>query len=1088
MRVPSLRPARSRRAALLFLLASAFWLLATRTAHAQETWHVDDSTPDGLVAHWKFDEVGSSTALPYVGPAAGTLQNGASMTNGPVPGGLNFITAGVLLLDGTDARVQVADNPALNLATGFTVAAWVQRDTTGAYHAIYDSGEQANEWWIFLADGSAGKDNRLGFGIRGVSEVYSTVSITDTNYHHIAVTKSGDVGQNLTFYVDGIARGAATVGSLTLPSGDKHIGGLQDGGGALAHFDGRIEELRLYNRALSAAEVQRLAQGASCSTDGATWDTAFRDLHCALAAAGAGDSIWIGAGTYKPGTSRFVAYALKNGVNLFGGFTGTAGAKETALGQRPAFDPNAPLTILSGDILGNDAAVPFGDPSLYDDNAIRLLVAAGGVSAGIDGLAVQGGNADGSGDGARGGALLAQTGTAITLTNVSLSGNQAADEGGAIFSRAALALTGVAVVDNKATAGGGLMVTALLDDTVTPPIFMTNSRFERNHATTGSGGGVRAEQTLQIVDSDFLSNTAQVDGGGIFSTAALTLINNRFTGNRTITRDGGGVFASLALDGRPATVSEGNLFQGNVAGRSGGGARLSGISTGDTFLENRSASEGGGLLARGTMTVTQALFLRNQSFLSGAISASGSPGVFPPTARLTVVNSLFAGNTITSTVATVGTELRLFDMNVTLLHNTFGGPAATSGSKVAGILFRGSLEARNNIFADYALALRQGQTSTLTLDTNVLFNTGLPSSPGITALNVITGNPAFLDPAAGDYHIGLTSSARNVGLDAAVPTDFEGDLRPTGPAPDIGFDEALFIAPTAAAGGPYQGSEGSPIALDGSGSTDDSPLTSFAWDCTDDGTFETTLPAPTGASCTYPDNGAFTVRLRVTDSLSETSSATAAVTVANLPPAVAAAPAQSAEAGKPITVALGSFSDPGPDAPWQVRVDWGDGTPETTFARGATGALPAQAHTFASAGIRTVTVEVADKDSGQGSASFTVTVTATVPVTPEIPPVADAGGPYMTTVGDAQALDGSGSTDDGSIFSYEWDCTDDGSFDVTGGEPTGLTCTYEAEGTFSLRLRVTDDVGLADEATTTVIVLPAAADPTQVYLPIAENP
>jgi len=267
------------------------------------------------------------------------------------------------------------------------------------------------------------------------------------------------------------------------------------------------------------------------------------------------------------------------------------------------------------------------------------------------------------------------------------------------------------------------------------------------------------------------------------------------------------------------------------------------------------------------------------------------------------------------------------------------------------------------------------------------------------------------------------------------------------------------VAPTADAGGPYTVAQNVALALDGSGSTDpENAILTWEWDCEDDGVFDVTLTAPTGATCTW-DAGTYTVRLRVTDAGGLQDEATAVVTVTNAAP--------TANAGGPYTGtknnAIGVDGSASTDADGSI-VQWswdcdGDSVYEVVAAAGTGSAC-----TFAAVGSYTIGLEVLDDDGGTGTATADVTVG-------NDPPTAAPGGPYAGDEGVVVALDGSGSSDaGGALTTWEWDCTDDGTFDVTASSGTGVGCTYDDDGAYTLRLRVTDDDGATDEATVGVTV------------------
>ncbi|NIA09845.1 MAG: hypothetical protein GWP10_08975, partial [Nitrospiraceae bacterium] len=102
----------------------------------------------------------------------------------------------------------------------------------------------------------------------------------------------------------------------------------------------------------------------------------------------------------------------------------------------------------------------------------------------------------------------------------------------------------------------------------------------------------------------------------------------------------------------------------------------------------------------------------------------------------------------------------------------------------------------NTILVSHTVGITVAAGSTATLE-GTLWGSG-PWANGtdwggdgaiITGTVNVWGDPAFVDPDAGDYHIGPGSAARDAGVDAGVATDIDGDPRPWNLAPDIGADE-----------------------------------------------------------------------------------------------------------------------------------------------------------------------------------------------------------------------------------------------------------------------------------------------------------
>ena len=89
---------------------------------------------------------------------------------------------------------------------------------------------------------------------------------------------------------------------------------------------------------------------------------------------------------------------------------------------------------------------------------------------------------------------------------------------------------------------------------------------------------------------------------------------------------------------------------------------------------------------------------------------------------------------------------------------------------------------------------------------------------------------------------------------------------------------------------------------------------------------------------------------------------------------------------------------------------------------------------------------------------------------PNQPPVADAGGPYVTNEGTYVGLTAAGSSDpDGDPLTYAWDLDNDGQFDDSTSQTPTFTLVGD-NGVFTVRVRVTDSFGDSDTDTSTVTV------------------
>lgn len=200
------------------------------------------------VGYWKFDE-GSST---IANDSSGNLNTGF-LANGPVWAGGRVNSA--LYFDGVNDYVQIGSRSSLVMSNALTMSAWVNpASNTGSYTILNKEGE----YEVAIQNGQIVW--AIANSLPGWNWAYSGYVPAVGSWTHIAVTYDGSTVR--TYANDSLVNIQAGSGFITdaHPSeNDFRIGGRQCGVCVNEYFNGGIDEVRVYNRALSEVEVQALA-------------------------------------------------------------------------------------------------------------------------------------------------------------------------------------------------------------------------------------------------------------------------------------------------------------------------------------------------------------------------------------------------------------------------------------------------------------------------------------------------------------------------------------------------------------------------------------------------------------------------------------------------------------------------------------------------------------------------------------------------------------------------------------------------------------------------------------------------------------
>lgn len=224
-----------------------------QTGDIGSTQSAVNTSDSGLVSYWKMNE-GSSTAVgDSKGSNSGTLNLGTGGNTVAANAWVNGVFGKALDFDGTDDYVSLTDfaDP-----SNFTISGWIEPDIVTGTQIVFEKLEASGDGFALLLNGA----NLRALANAGTATGATTLS-ANVRYHAAATYD----GSSLKVYVNGVSDGSADAASLTFATGTAIANiGRQGYSPTGTYFDGTIDDLTYYNRALSASEIQALyAAGAA---------------------------------------------------------------------------------------------------------------------------------------------------------------------------------------------------------------------------------------------------------------------------------------------------------------------------------------------------------------------------------------------------------------------------------------------------------------------------------------------------------------------------------------------------------------------------------------------------------------------------------------------------------------------------------------------------------------------------------------------------------------------------------------------------------------------------------------------------------
>ena len=208
----------------------------------------------GLVGHWTLDETSGTTVADSAGSNDGSLQNGLDPSSNSEAG----INGTALTFDGTDDFISLGDPASLKLTGAMTVSAWVNIPTGGSIEELVNRDKNSTDRGYRLVKEAA---DTVCFGVAIDATANANTCAPDASFplgEWVLVTGVYQPSTYVRVYYNGVLVGENTTSipaSARLSTVGPRIG-MRGSGASPLH--GSLDDVRIYNRALSSDEIMGL--------------------------------------------------------------------------------------------------------------------------------------------------------------------------------------------------------------------------------------------------------------------------------------------------------------------------------------------------------------------------------------------------------------------------------------------------------------------------------------------------------------------------------------------------------------------------------------------------------------------------------------------------------------------------------------------------------------------------------------------------------------------------------------------------------------------------------------------------------------